>query len=77
MDAFHYSEADTHKACHREILERARSAPALDASSVSTYVSAIEQGIEEHMCGVDRKLANFLSQQNQPAHAGLDTGAFE
>lgn len=78
MDEFQYSESAAHKASHREMREKAHAAIHLDSpAAISAYVSVLERWIEEHMCGIDRKLADFLSERQPSAHAQAETGAFE
>lgn len=73
MERFQYYDAAAHYASHREIKEQAdRLAAAIAAdtpTAISASVSAIERWIEEHMCGVDRKLADFLAERAEPANA--------
>jgi hemerythrin len=81
MEQFQYYDTAAHQASHRDIKQQAdRLADAIEAdipTAISECVSAMQGWINEHMCGVDRKLADFLSERNHLVHAEPETGAFE
>jgi hemerythrin-like metal-binding protein len=69
MQQFQYYDTAAHQASHRDIKQQAeRLADAIAAdipTAIAASLRAIEGWIEEHMCGVDRKLAEFLSERDQ------------
>jgi len=81
MEQFQYYDTAAHKQSHRDITRQAEHlADAIAAdipTAISACLSAMEGWIEEHMCGVDRKLADFLSERDPSAHAREEPGAFE
>ncbi len=66
MDRFHYTEAAAHKSSHEVFRKRADDlADAIEADcpdSIRKCIAALESWIDEHVCDVDRKLAEFLKK---------------
>lgn len=64
MDRFQYEEAATHKACHAVFRKQADDlAAAIEAdcpNAIATSIAALQEWIDTHICGVDRRLAEFL-----------------
>ena len=66
MDRFQYADAPAHKAAHEVFRKRADDlADAIEADcpdSIRKCIAALESWIDEHVCDVDRKLAEFLKR---------------
>jgi hemerythrin-like metal-binding protein len=81
MEQFQYYDTSAHKQSHRDIKQQAEHLADVIAADIPTAIpaclSAMERWIEEHMCGVDRKLADFLSERDRLARAEAETGALK
>jgi hemerythrin-like metal-binding protein len=81
MEQFQYYDTAAHQQSHRDIKQQAEHlADAIAAdipTAISACLSAMAGWIEEHMCGVDRKLADYLSERDRLARAEAETGALQ